>query len=237
MSTHAILIECDPGRTLGGSCSRDVVNMAAHIAGWVDTVNIFTTSNLPSPPPANAICHKLERTQLEKVVALIPPKSDVLVHISGHGYQQRDTSNDETDGYDEYVRTGGGILLDDDLHEIFLVALRPKQVRFVGLVDTCHSGTMFDLVYTLTQSGWKVDTRREMLPMNAISIGACTDRQLDQCDVGNVGFGGSLTVHMIDNDLVKPLFDRAQVKRIHRRLSAILGKLGQSPVLQSNEQF
>lgn len=237
MPIHAILIECDPGRTLGGSCTRDVVNMAAHVVGWADTINIFTTSKLHAQTPSNAICHKLERAQLEQVIALIPPKSDVLVHISGHGYQQRDASHDETDGFDEYVRTGGAILLDDDLRDIFLVTLRPKHVRFVGLVDTCHSGTMFDLDYTYTPSGWKVDTRRKMLPMDAISIGACTDRQLDQCDVGNVGFGGSLTIHLIDNGLVKPLFDRAHVKRIHRQLGIILRKLGQSPVLQSNEQF
>ena len=236
MGIHVILIECDPGNTLGGSCTRDVMNMAAHLNGWANTINIFTTSKMTSAPP-NAICHKLEVAQLKQVVALIPPKSDVLVHISGHGYQRRDASHDEMDGFDEYVRTGNGILLDDDLRELFLVALRPKGVRFVGLVDTCHSGTMFDLDYTLTQSGWKVDTRRELLPMDAISIGACTDRQLDQCDVGNVGFGGSLTVHMIDTGMVKPLFDRAQVKRVHRRLGAILGKLGQSPVLQSNERF
>ena len=32
---------------------------------------------------------------------------------------------------------------------------------------------------------------------NALSIGACSDNQLDNCDIGDIGYGGALTVHMM----------------------------------------
>jgi hypothetical protein len=68
----------------------------------------------------------------------------VVLTYSGHGSWMPDQSGDETDGRDEclvmtdYER--GGLLLDDELHEIFA-----SSVAGVGgliLSDSCHSGTV-----------------------------------------------------------------------------------------------
>lgn len=69
----------------------------------------------------------------------------VVITFSGHGTYVPDTNGDELDGLDEGlcphdIQTGGGALLDDELHALF--AARPAGVRLVLISDSCHSGTV-----------------------------------------------------------------------------------------------
>lgn len=73
-------------------------------------------------------------------------KGDVVViTFSGHGTYVPDLNGDELDGLDEGLcpydlQTGGGALLDDEIHAIF--ASRAAGVRVVLISDSCHSGTV-----------------------------------------------------------------------------------------------
>jgi hypothetical protein len=73
-------------------------------------------------------------------------KDDVVViTFSGHGTYVPDLNGDEADGLDEGLcpydlQTGGGALLDDEIHAIF--AARAAGVRLVLISDSCHSGTV-----------------------------------------------------------------------------------------------
>ncbi|MFT3719863.1 caspase family protein [Pseudorhodoferax sp.] len=73
-------------------------------------------------------------------------KGDVVViTYSGHGTYVPDLNGDEADGLDEALcpydlQTGGGALLDDEIHAIF--AARAAGVRLVLISDSCHSGTV-----------------------------------------------------------------------------------------------
>lgn len=73
-------------------------------------------------------------------------KGDVVViTFSGHGTFVPDRSGDETDGLDEGLcpydlQTGGGALIDDEIHALF--AARKPGAKVVLISDSCHSGTV-----------------------------------------------------------------------------------------------
>jgi len=79
------------------------------------------------------------RSLLEKAVS-----GDVVVFTySGHGTWLPDDDGDEPDNRDEAlcpydVRTG--VLIDDELYELFLEAARGVRVIFIS--DSCHSGSV-----------------------------------------------------------------------------------------------
>ena len=65
---------------------------------------------------------------------------DVLVfQYSGHGTSVIDQSGDEADSYDEALYLYDGVLLDDELREIFLSI--PAGVQMIVILDSCFSGT------------------------------------------------------------------------------------------------
>jgi|SRR5581483_2244628 len=69
----------------------------------------------------------------------------VVITYSGHGTYVPDLNGDEVDGLDEALcpydlQTGGGALLDDEIHELFMA--RKPGVRLVLISDSCHSGTV-----------------------------------------------------------------------------------------------
>lgn len=68
-----------------------------------------------------------------------------VITFSGHGTYVPDTNGDELDGLDEAlcphdIQTGGGALVDDEIHQLFLA--RKGGVRLVLVSDSCHSGTV-----------------------------------------------------------------------------------------------
>ena len=147
----------------------------------------------------------------------------VIVYLSGHGYQTHDLNYDEADGLDEYIiGQNGEIILDDNIKS-WLVDNLPTNVRFIGIADTCHSSSMFDL------NGQK----------GCISIGACADNELENCDVGEkIGFGGALTIQllesMIDNKcLLEYLIVNFNINidKVQQILTEKLKPFGQHPLI------
>lgn len=233
---YLFLIECDFYNTLGGSCLRDLKNVSNHL----DSENIFVFTTNPvitNGFPKKTEFFNLNVNNLKKCIAKVKDKSTVITLISGHGYQIKDKSGDELDGMDEYIKTSNSVILDDDLRDLFILSLSKKQnIKFIGLIDTCHSGTMFDLDYRYTKESWSKDTNRDLISINAISIGACLDNQLDNCDIGEIGFGGALTVHLIDNNLIKHLLEGEEIY-VFNKLKKIFKNLRQTPVLQKCKIF
>lgn len=77
------------------------------------------------------------------------PGDSLWFSFSGHGSQVRDTSGDESDGYDETILPvdyrRAGHIVDDELYEI--VRRVSRGARLTVLLDACHSGTGLDLPY------------------------------------------------------------------------------------------
>ena len=67
-----------------------------------------------------------------------------VISYSGHGTWVPDDSGDEPDARDEALCPwdigSGQVLLDDEVHELFL--LRPAGVRILLISDSCHSGSV-----------------------------------------------------------------------------------------------
>lgn len=84
------------------------------------------------------------------------PGDAAYFHFAGHGGSVPDESGDETDGLDEtlypvdYLEKGE--ILDDEIFEEFLLRFS-KGVTLNAVVDSCHSGSVFDLPFELFGEG------------------------------------------------------------------------------------
>ena len=81
---------------------------------------------------------------LERLTSLVTSSKAgdiVVLQYSGHGTQVSDQDGDEQDGLDEalcaYDYADGGLVLDDDLRNVF--ALIPDGVNVTCFMDCCHS--------------------------------------------------------------------------------------------------
>jgi len=113
--------------------------------------------------------------------------TDLIVHYSGHGTQVADTDGDEAaDGKDEAivpVDFGRAGVLTDDWIIRNVVDKLPPTTQFFGLMDCCHSGSIFDLQYNYDlEDGndggglvmWHRNTARDT-PGSAVMLSGCVD--------------------------------------------------------------
>ena len=239
---NCILIEADCRSTLGGSCIRDLFNTANYLNDKISNLNsieVLLTENIKDKSKFPSICNfsvlSNFRKQVQNIIENIPDNSKLFVMISGHGYQKIDSSNDELDNKDEYIKTCNETIIDDDLWDIFINKMK-KSIEFIGMCDTCHSGSMFDLDYEYKNKKWISASKRNKIKRNAISIGACKDSQLDNCIVGDyLGFGGALTITILENDLLKNLLEcnNDELINVYNKLSKKFN-FGQNIVIQTN---
>jgi hypothetical protein len=240
---HAILIECDPHTTLGGSCLRDVRNMATHIIDRCsftsNNIHILTTQHhdkIKGESYKN-INYKSSRTDIfnvyDNIINCNP--SQIVILISGHGFSVRDNNNDEIDGKDEYINVGRRIT-DDELYDK-IVKKCPKECNLIIFTDTCHSGTMFDLNYCYQGNGkWKKSTKRNANTNSSskiISISACNDSQLSMCDIGDTtGFGGSLTTAVLNlPTILEDILHMNDIENAYEKVRDSLKLLHQTVIL------
>ena len=239
--TIAILIECDNARSLGGSCERDVYNIYQQLTtNKVSQSNIYVlTNNIPyftkknMDPKKNMSSNSvIELENILKKISLIKDPYSVFIHISGHGYQGTDINKMEIDNRCEQIVLSSGTFTDYQFNSL-LVKYIPKSVCVRVSVDTCHSGSFSNFNYQIDLKKNKVPARKVLKPFftNAYSISACSDSQLDSCDIGNYGgFGGSLTAHMLDNNNLIEFLIGDPIK-VRDNLASILKLLNQEPIL------
>ncbi|KDQ55374.1 hypothetical protein JAAARDRAFT_37382 [Jaapia argillacea MUCL 33604] len=80
----------------------------------------------------------------------------LFIHYSGHGGQTRDLDGDEAYGYDDVIypvdSDVNGFITDDELNTL-LVRPLPAGCRLTALFDSCHSGSVLDLVFGYDANG------------------------------------------------------------------------------------
>ena len=225
---YAILLECDPNNTLGGSCIRDVKNMSEHLISRCNfkqtDIHILTTNQ--SFQKSNSEKYQIHpANQFTDIVNSIKKKTcehdTIIILISGHGYQTQDTNRDENDGLDEMISIGSRNIIDDEIY----ILINDIKCKVIMLSDTCHSGSMFDLPNN--------DFRQKKIG-NLISISACSDSQLSMCDIGEkTGFGGSLTTSVLEDGILEVLIN-GDIFVAFNKIRDRLHLLNQNAILSSN---
>lgn len=141
-----------------------------------------------------------------------------LFHYSGHGTQVADADGDEPDGLDEALApldyAANGMITDDELRAR-LVAPLAGRGALRAILDCCHSGSGFDLPYTLRdatdllapgRSAEKVvlalHVGRAALAAkgpaaDVILVSGCADDQTAADAVFNRRANGALTYHLL----------------------------------------
>ena len=104
------------------------------------------------------------------------PSKTVFFHYSGHGSQTADLNGDEKDGFDEVVYSKNGVTVTDD--DIFKVLQEfPKDKTVFLVFDCCHSASISDLPYILTNSIENPEKYKNDRHVNAniICVSGCQD--------------------------------------------------------------
>lgn len=116
---------------------------------------------------------------LETLRGLVKQTKDgdtLFVHYSGHGTRTRDSDGDEEDHRDEaWYACDKNLVTDDELYEV-LVRKFPKGAKLRVVSDSCHSGTMADLPFTLCDRKVQTNNDRES-DTDCIMISGCRDNQ------------------------------------------------------------
>ena len=128
-------------------CLEDVANMSVALKQMGYQVTTLTEERATRVGIYNAISLLRGRAV---------PGDTLFFHYSGHGGYVLDKNREEDYGYDStiipYDFTKTGQIIDDDLKKILVNPL-PTGVKLFGLIDSCHSGSCFDLRYqTIDQS-------------------------------------------------------------------------------------
>ncbi len=119
------------------------------------------------------------------------PSGKIFLHYSGHGTQVSDKNwvfdkklrkwrKEEDDGRDECMVAGDmGLVRDDQLKWLF--SYLPKSTTLFSLMDSCHSGSAFDLKYYLKSMNQTVTkTRQSDLNANVLMFSGCRDEQYSE---------------------------------------------------------
>lgn len=167
---------CKSGKLKG--CINDVFNMAKYIHSILDIqIELYTDDTDLKNTSYDGIISKLHELAIESYRENL---EFVWIHFSGHGSQQKDTSGDESDGYDEGIVPSDyekkGILIDDVIHKIFCSFNPNTQILFV--CDSCHSGTILDLKYIWeANKQCKIDNKNNSIQAKTMLISGCRDEQ------------------------------------------------------------
>jgi hypothetical protein len=220
---NLLFIEADNQRNLGGSCTRDIKNMKEKIEELgrpIRQVCILTVS-----PVSFHQYFPIEdyHNQCTLFYKNVKNGDNVIIMLAGHGYQKQSKNDKEKDRMDEHISFDTGIIEDNYFRELVEKLIEKNPTRIICLADTCHSGTMFDLDQICPRSN--IST--------ILSLSACQDRQYASCDISSVGFGGALTVHLLDiKNSIRILLDETRENiqiKIVSPLESILSNLGQQP--------
>lgn len=166
------------------------INTPYKLTGCIDDVNrmkdlltqhrfnsfqLLTDSTSLKPTKQNIL------NELKNMIVNAQSGDILFFYFSGHGSYTYDRNNDETDGRDEMIISSDlqGII-DDELKTVLSTNLK-REVTIVGLFDSCHSGTMFDLKFNyLDSNNYDKYTENDKVSEcngNVIMISGCMDSE------------------------------------------------------------
>lgn len=151
---YALLIGCNyinvPDCRLYG-CINDIENMRDMLVANMK----FKTENITMLRDDDAAAVGMVPTkaviirELVNIINKSSNASEIWIHYSGHGSQVVDRNRDEQSGYDSCIVpvdfATAGFIVDDDIFGLIRHIKCPAMI----LSDSCHSGTVCDLPYSI----------------------------------------------------------------------------------------
>ena len=177
---------------------------------------------------------------LQSIVASSGVNDEVWIHYSGHGTQLRDANGDESDRLDEAIVPVDymtvGMISDDELFNV----VRNLRCRAFLVFDSCHSGSVCDLQYSIHYVNGAfskaISSNKMVGNPNVVVMSGCRDAQTsaDSFDHTVKEFGGALTMSLIES--LRKNKHAADILKIYNDTCYLLVRTGYSqiPVLSSS---
>lgn len=175
-------------------CLNDVKNIKSLLLK-----NQFTESNItvltddnPSAMPTRTNI----MNELFKLTTL--PSTELFIYYSGHGSIVRDINRDERSGLDSVIVPCDFQTSDFILDDYLFVIISKFKCKTTLLFDSCNSGTVCDLPYSLTYTRGKLiqDTTKRVITMAnplVYMISGCKDNQFSIDSFANGEACGAFT--------------------------------------------
>lgn len=195
-------------------------DLTTHLGYKAENVTVLAEPDAYNPPAVHYLKNNFKKvdalpTRNTIVAELIklaeranadPSITEIFFQYSGHGTYIRDRGEqkDEDDGFDEcivpldYDQPDGDFIPDDEINAV--LALFPERVTLIGVIDACHSGTMFDLPFRYV-SGHKyvVESQTSRIKCKCIMFSGCKDVQVSMDAYGlekASEFSGAMTTSL-----------------------------------------
>lgn len=165
-------------------CINDVSMMETYLKskGFSD-ITLLTDNTEIKPTKANIL------SSINNFFSSSKENDFLYFHYSGHGSYINDKDGDEDDGLDESIVSKDMILItDDELISLIKQKMNKKSTLF-AVFDSCHSGTMLDLKYTLSDNdNMSINDNMAIINnpkykdtlSNIIMLSGCKDSQTSQ---------------------------------------------------------
>jgi hypothetical protein len=158
---------------------------------------VFLTDDTNNKPTKQNIIYALTKLLVNSI------SGDSLFFLySGHGTCTTDLNNDELDGQDELIvpinaTNIKSCILDDELNQIIKNNLKPG-VKLFALFDSCFSGTILDLKYSLDKLDNVIINPNIIDTLGQVfMISGCTDKQTSADTFINNQNTGAMTFSFI----------------------------------------
>ena len=196
---------------------------------------IMTDDTIIKPTKINMI------NSFKKIVTDSSKYSEIWIHYSGHGTYVTDKNGDEKDKQDEaivpidYLRSG--LITDDDLNPI----ISKTQCRTRIVMDSCHSGTVFDFQYNVICQNNEfvnfLEKKTTNNKNNILMISGCKDNQTskENFDPVTSKVNGALTYNL--SNYMKTNKYNLKMNDLLKNLYGKLSEYDQNPVLSSNSEI
>jgi len=239
---HALLIGCNytsvPNMSLQG-CIHDIVNVQnmlidAYNYAPVNITCLRDDIKTALPTRANIIA------ELTTIIAKSGSYSEIWIHYSGHGTQVTQKIGSSSVLDDCIVPLdcmAKGFIMKEDIFAIIKNVKCPMYIMF----DSCHSGTISDLEYSIQYQTPDTFTRIHNNNLvvnnpNIVSISACKDTQTsaDVYDAWNAETEGAFTNCFIT--CLRKSRHNISILNVYRNTCMLLAQRGftQVPVLSSS---
>jgi hypothetical protein len=212
-------------------CIRDANNMASFLrqhCGYRQENITIMTDDTPIKPTRDNILAAIR-------TLILDPSTIKTLTYSGHGSRVVDRNNDERDGWDEtWVSCDLENILDDDLRN--LLELLPSGKVLYIVSDSCHSGTIMDLPFSLSNGTRVQQNNTRSLPSSSIyCLSGCLDDQYSYETTLDNQINGAMTWALIR---VLSANRRQSPKSIIDRVLILLKqqKLPQTPLWSSSSR-